>query len=68
MAFPRYLGSEGVDAFCERLVQEAGVLLLPSTIYRSELGDTPQDRFRLGAGRRGLERGLAAMSAALEEL
>ncbi|MEM9438756.1 MAG: pyridoxal phosphate-dependent aminotransferase [Pseudomonadota bacterium] len=65
MAYPRYVGSGGVEAFCQRLVKQAGVLLLPSTIYRSELGQTPQDRFRLGAGRRGLAEGLAAMEAAL---
>jgi aspartate/methionine/tyrosine aminotransferase len=63
MAFPRYLGSEGVEEFARTLVEEGGVLLLPSTIYRSELGPTPEDRFRLGLGRRGLEEGLAAMEA-----
>lgn len=65
MAFPRYLGADGVEAFCKTLVEEAGVLLLPSTIYSSELGETPTDRFRLGFGRRGLDEGLAAMEAHL---
>ncbi|MEO0676922.1 MAG: aminotransferase class I/II-fold pyridoxal phosphate-dependent enzyme [Pseudomonadota bacterium] len=65
MAFPRYLGTEGVEAFCQRLVEEAGVLFLPSTIYRSETGETPRDRFRLGLGRRGLAEGIAALEAAL---
>ena len=65
MAFPRYLGADGVEAFCQRLVEEAGVLLLPSTIYSSELGETPTDRFRLGFGRSGLDEGLAAMEAHL---
>ena len=41
---------------------EAGVLLLPSTIYRSEVGPSFPDRFRLGYGRRGLDEGLAAMA------
>lgn len=62
MAFPRYKGRDGVAAFTQSLVEEAGVLLLPSTIYRSELGPTPKDRFRLGYGRTGLDAGLAAMS------
>ena len=62
MAFPRYLGAEGVEEFARRLVEEAGVLVLPSTIYSSDLGPTPTDRFRIGAGRRGLDAGLAAMS------
>ena len=62
MAFPRYLGSDGVDEFARRLVEESGVLVLPSTIYSSDLGPTPNDRFRIGAGRRGLDAGLAAMT------
>lgn len=63
MAFPRYKGSEGVEEFARRLVEEAGVLFLPSTIYRSDLGPTPTDRFRLGLGRTGLDEGLAALEA-----
>ena len=63
MAFPRYKGPDGVEAFTRALVEESGVLLLPSTIYRSQLGDTPEDRFRLGFGRKGLDAGLAAMEA-----
>ncbi len=63
MAYPRYLGEAGVDVWAQRLVEEAGVLLLPSTIYSSDLGPTPTDRFRLGFGRRGLDAGLAAMDA-----
>ncbi|MEO1344148.1 MAG: pyridoxal phosphate-dependent aminotransferase [Pseudomonadota bacterium] len=65
MAFPRYKGPDGVEAFCKSLVEQAGVLLLPSTIYSSELGETPIDRFRLGFGRKGLDEGLAAMEAHL---
>ena len=64
-AFPRYRGSEGVEAFCQSLVEDSGVLLLPSTIYSSDLGPTPTDRFRLGFGRNGLDEGLAAMDAHL---
>ena len=63
MAFPRYKGADGVEAFCQGLVEDSGVLLLPSTIYQSNLGDTPTDRFRLGFGRSGLDEGLAAMDA-----
>jgi aspartate/methionine/tyrosine aminotransferase len=60
VAFPRYKGSEGVEAFATKLVEEAGVLLLPSSIYRSELGPVPKDRFRIGFGRHGMAEGLAA--------
>lgn len=63
MAFPRYKGKEGVDMFCENLVEESGVLFLPSTIYSSDLGETPTDRFRMGFGRAGLDEGIAALDA-----
>lgn len=52
VAFPRYLGADGVERFCAELVEQAGVLLLPASIYRSELTATPTDRFRVGVGRR----------------
>lgn len=63
MAFPRYTGADGVEAFAKTLVEESGVLFLPSTIYSSELSPTPTDRFRLGFGRSGLDEGLAALEA-----
>jgi aspartate/methionine/tyrosine aminotransferase len=61
-AFPRYLGAEGVETFVRDLVERSGVLLLPASIYRSALGPTPTDRFRIGYGRDGLADGLAVMS------
>ena len=61
VAFPRYLGSEGVESWCQRLLHEAGVLFLPSSIYASRLGAVPTDRFRLGYGRRGLAEGLEVL-------
>jgi aspartate/methionine/tyrosine aminotransferase len=60
VAFPRYLGSDGVEAHCRRLVEERGVLLLPASLYVSDLLPVPADRFRVGVGRRGIEAGLAA--------
>ena len=65
MAFPRYKGPDGVEVFTRSLVEESGVLLLPSTIYSSELCETPTNRFRLGFGRTGLDEGLAVMEAHL---
>ena len=61
VAFTRYKGADGVEAFTQRLVEESGVLLLPSSIYHSELGPVPHDRFRIGFGRTGMEAGLAAL-------
>lgn len=61
MAFPRYNGAEGIETFTRKLVEESGVLLLPGSIYQSELSNTPENHFRLGFGRRNLEEGLAAL-------
>jgi aspartate/methionine/tyrosine aminotransferase len=63
MAFPRYKGADGVEQFIRSLVTESGVLLLPGSIYNSQLGETPTDRFRLGYGRSGLDEGLAVLDA-----
>lgn len=68
MAFPRYKGAEGVEQFTQTLVEQSGVLLLPSTIYSSELGETPVDRFRLGFGRAELDEGLAAFDAHIRKM
>ena len=65
MAFPRYKGADGIEAFARDLVEQAGVLVLPSSIYTSELGPVPSDRFRIGLGRHGLDDGLAAFEAYL---
>jgi aspartate/methionine/tyrosine aminotransferase len=48
MAFPRYLGRD-VEDFCDALVKQAGVLLLPGSVY-----DDVRNHFRLGLGRRNL--------------
>ena len=67
IGFPRYLGREGVEAFASMLVEQSGVLLLPSSVYKSDLGATPSDRFRIGYGRDNMEAGLAAMQAHLRK-
>lgn len=59
VGFVRYKGADGVEHFAERLVEEAGVLLLPSSIYRSDLGPVPRDRFRIGFGRSNMAEGLS---------
>jgi aspartate/methionine/tyrosine aminotransferase len=65
VGFPRYRHVEGVEAFCRRLVSRYGIMLLPASIYRSELSPTPVDRFRIGFGRQDFPAGLRAMEAAL---
>ena len=59
--YPRYLGEEGVEEFCRTAVEEAGVLLLPASLYRSRLLPVPEDRFRIGFGRAGFAAGLHAL-------
>jgi aspartate/methionine/tyrosine aminotransferase len=65
ISFPRYCGSEGVETFCERLLSQAGVLLVPASIFRSDLLAVPADRFRIGYGRPCIGEALAAFSAFL---
>lgn len=67
VAFPRYLGSEGVESMCTELVEEAGVLLLPASIYHSSLTTTPDDRFRVGVGRSGPQEALDVWGAWLDK-
>ena len=55
VAFPRYLGPEGADTFCAELVEATGVLLLPGSVYASQLLTVPTDRFRVGVGRENPE-------------
>ncbi len=61
IGYPRYKGADGVENFCQNLVENAGVFLLPASIYRSELTTTPNDRFRIGFGRFGLQESLDAL-------
>ncbi len=61
VAFPRYLGADGVESFCRNLLRAEGVLLLPASLFVSDLVDTPPDRFRIGIGRRDPAPALAAM-------
>lgn len=65
IAFPRYRGKDGVETFCRRLVEDAGIVLLPASLYRSELTSTPSEHFRIGFGRYHVPEGLAAMRAYL---
>ena len=67
IGFPRYQGREGVEAFASKLVEQSGVLVLPASVYESDLGPTPTDRFRIGYGRDNMDAGLAAMRAHLRK-
>ena len=59
--YPRYKGRDGVEIFTTRLIEEEGVLLLPASVFRSDLVAMPPDRFRIGFGRSGMAAGLDAV-------
>jgi aspartate/methionine/tyrosine aminotransferase len=65
--YPKYLGDEGVEAFCDRLLRESGVLLLPASVYASALGPTPENHFRIGFGRADLQAGLDATARFIDQ-
>ena len=50
VGFIRYKGADGIESFTDRLVQETGVLLLPASVYRSDLNQVPSEYFRVGYG------------------
>ena len=60
VCFPRYKGGD-VEEFSRQLLDAEGVLVLPASMYASEITDAvPMDHFRVGIGRLGLEEGVAA--------
>ncbi len=61
VAFIRYKGSEGVEAFARRAVEEAGVFFLPSSVYHSELTPVPQNCLRIGFGRLHMPEGITVL-------
>ena len=65
IGYPKYLGDEGVEAFCENLIENHSIMLLPSSVYQSELGATVGDHFRIGYGRIKMKDGLEALEIAL---
>jgi aspartate/methionine/tyrosine aminotransferase len=56
VAFPRLVAGTGSERFCEELVREKGVLLMPSA--RFGYGDA---HFRIGFGRRNMPEALAVL-------
>jgi aspartate/methionine/tyrosine aminotransferase len=67
VCFPRYKGAD-VEEFSRQLLHAEGVLVLPASMYASEITDAvPIDHFRVGIGRIGLEEGVAAFDRFLRE-
>ena len=68
VAFPKYIGPGDGETFCRSLIEQSGVLLLPSSVYFSEVSDTPQNHFRIGFGRDAVfKEGLLAMRHHFQE-
>ncbi|PKN47483.1 MAG: aminotransferase, partial [Deltaproteobacteria bacterium HGW-Deltaproteobacteria-17] len=63
IAFPRLRGGPDADAFCADLVDRAGVMLLPGSLYGPEYADS----FRLGFGRRNLPEALSRLESHLKQ-
>ncbi|NYT06621.1 MAG: aminotransferase class I/II-fold pyridoxal phosphate-dependent enzyme, partial [Methanomicrobiales archaeon] len=56
VCYPRYLGNEGAAAFCDALIRETGVILLPSTVFGDGDG-----HIRFGFGRRDMAAALGVL-------
>lgn len=65
IGYPQYMGAEGSEAFAERLIERSGILVLPASLFRSDLVSLPDDRFRIGFGRANLPEGLDALETHL---
>lgn len=65
VGYVRYRGPDGVEAFATRMAREAGVLVLPSSVWKSALISLPADRFRIGFGRHGCREGIQEMRRVL---
>jgi aspartate/methionine/tyrosine aminotransferase len=61
IAFPKLLEGD-IETFCDELVQESGVLLLPGSLY-----DHPGNHFRIGFARRSMPDALAQLEKFLTE-
>ena len=53
VGFVKYKGHDHIENFCERLVKEKGVLLMPASIY-----DHKSNHFRIGFGRKNMPQAL----------
>ena len=60
VGFVKYLSDESTDSFCERLVKEHGILLMPASVY-----DYNSNHFRIGFGRRNMLEVLALFESVM---
>ena len=68
IGYPKYLGDDGAIRFCETLIKDFGLMLLPSSVYQSELTQLSNDYFRIGYGRIKMKDGLEVLKQAIKKL
>jgi aspartate/methionine/tyrosine aminotransferase len=61
IAFPRLKGDMDAPEFCQQVIEEANILLLPSTVY-----DYDRRHFRLGFGRENMPQALEKLGEYLD--
>lgn len=62
LVFYRLKKGEDISSWCEQLVQEQGVLLLPAEVY-DHVASSNRGHFRIGLGRRNLPECLQQLDA-----
>jgi aspartate/methionine/tyrosine aminotransferase len=60
-AFPRLTDGTPVESFCEQVLEQQGVMIVPGSIF-----DFPGDHFRVGLGRRSLSGAFARVGDYLD--
>ncbi len=61
IGFVHYLYDESVDVFCERMVKDHGILLMPASVF-----DCSTNHFRIGYGRRNMPKILSLFESVLK--
>jgi aspartate/methionine/tyrosine aminotransferase len=61
IAFPRWLGRGSVESFCQELLDQQGVMIVPGSLF-----DYPGNHFRIGLGRKNFAAALERVSDQLK--
>jgi aspartate/methionine/tyrosine aminotransferase len=61
IAFPAWSGPGSVEAFCQALVDQQGVMVTPGSLF-----DAPGQHFRVGLGRRNFPEALQQVQAFID--
>ena len=61
VAFPQWLGPGSVEQFCNNVLEQQGVMIVPGSLF-----DSPGGHFRIGLGRKNFGEGLELVEAYLK--